>query len=272
MEEATSEPCFTGCNTCGVCPQFGVTPVFMKPSEMAQFVPKRVTVKSKAEQFPMPSFKARLMLQKKGELRFISHLDWLRMLQRAIIRAKLPIAYSQGFNPSQRMSFGAALPMFTEGLEEYLDLDMVDQPSDLMARLNRHLPLDGQVLRCDWIPLQSSSLDKSVRYFIYSGRRTCSFPESEYTLTRKVDELLALPDWFVEIERKSTRQRIDIKPFISDIRFNSSDEIVFRVSVDRQVPIVKPIWFLNLIDPNAAWDVMRLKVGLNEDSNFVKVH
>jgi radical SAM-linked protein len=270
LEEATSEPCFVGCNTCGVCPEFHVEPVFMKPSEMRDFQPLSTPVtKTKAEMFPLPQYKVRLQLQKTGNLRFISHLDWLRMLQRAIFRAQLPIAYSQGFNPTPKISFGPALPLFVEGHEEYLDLEMVEKIPDLQERLNEHLPEAGKILQSWWIPLHSSSLDKSLRYVIYSSRWTCSFSETRYTLSQRVDDLLAQPDWIVVSEKNGTRNRIDIKPYIKDIQPNESDELVFTIVIDRQAQQVKPIWFLNLIDTHASWDVKRLKVGLNESpSNF----
>lgn len=272
LEAASSDPCFVGCNTCGVCPDFNVQPVFMKPSEMKTFESQVVAQpKTREALFPMPTIKARLKIQKTGNLRFISHLDWLRMLQRAIMRAQLPIAYSQGFNPTPRMSFGPALPLFVEGMEEYVDLDMVEKVPYLMDRLNEHLPAEGQVLQCDWIPLQSSSLDKILRYVIYSSRWTCSFSETRYTLSDRVAHLEAQPEWIVEIEKKASRHRIDIKPQIQNIHLNSENELTFTITIDRQSPQVKPVWFLKLVDPEAIWDVKRLKVGLHEPQSIVNV-
>ncbi len=261
----TSDPCFVGCNTCGVCHDFGVQPVFMKPSEMATFESKNTQAKrSREEVFRMPTRTARLTIQKKGDLKYISHLDWLRMIHRAVFRAELPVAYSQGFNPSPRISFGPALPLFTQGLAEYIDLDMVDHVPYLMDRLNEHLPDDGKILHCEWIPLHSSSLDKSLRYLIYSSRWTCSFSETRYTLSERVKDLESLPAWEVDIERKKASERLDIKPFIENIRFSSDDVIEFTIRVDRQYPTVKPSWFLGLLDPQGSWETTRLKVGLNE--------
>jgi radical SAM-linked protein len=271
IEETSSEPCFVGCSACGVCPDFDAAPVFMKPSEMKDFVPSEKQMKSKAELFPLPAYKVRLMLQKAGDLKFISHLDWLRMLQRAIFRAQLPIAYSQGFNPTPNISFGPALPLFVEGLEEYIDLEMVEKIPNLQERLNEQLPESGKILQSQWIPLQTSSLDKMLRYVKYSGRGTCSFSQRGYTLSERVDELRSQSNWFVEIEKAKTRQRIDIKPLIETICLNSSDEILFTIKIDRQGPQVKPHWFLNLIDSQMIWDLKRLKVGLSESNSFVTI-
>ncbi len=270
IEQASSDPCFVGCNTCGVCHDYHVQPVFMKPSEMASFQSQNDTVTAKSELFPLPKYKARLQLQKKDDLRFISHLDWLRMLQRAIFRSGVPIAYSQGFNPTPKISFGPALPLFVEGYEEYVDLEMVEQVPYLQERLNEHLPESGKILQCHWIPLHSLSLDKLLRYVIYSSRWTCSFSQRRYTLSERVDDLMSQPEWIVDIEKKASHQRIDIKPFIESVTFSSAEELEFTIKVMPQMPQIKPIWFLSLIDPQASWNIKRLKVGLDE-FDFVKV-
>src|SRR3990167_11377873 len=59
----------------------------------------------------------RLRFQKKGTLRFISHHDLMRLLERALRRAELPIKMTQGFNPRLRMSFPLALALGIEGHE-----------------------------------------------------------------------------------------------------------------------------------------------------------
>jgi len=270
IEEAQSDPCFVGCNTCGVCHNFQVQPVFIKPAEAQNLAPRIIAPKTRKELFRLPQWKARLTVQKQGSLRFISHLDWLRMLQRAIFRAGLPIAYSQGFNPTPRMSFGPALPMFTEGLEEYLDLEMADKVPDLVERLNRHLPEDGKILSYKWLPLNAPNIDKLLQYCIYSARWTCENPDSRYTISEKVNMLLAQDYWQVVPEKVSPPKGIDIKPYISDIIVSSFEDIQFTIQgVTRENGqtngrSVKPAWFLNLIDPQAAWSIKRLKVGIHD--------
>lgn len=58
------------------------------------------------------------------ELRFLSHLDFLRLFIRAFRRAKLPIAYSQGFNPHPKMSFGPPLAVGITSSREYFDFEL----------------------------------------------------------------------------------------------------------------------------------------------------
>ena len=67
----------------------------------------------------------RVRFQKLGKVRFTSHRDVARMWERACRRVRLPLAWTGGFSPRPKISFGLALPTAHESLAEYLDLDLV---------------------------------------------------------------------------------------------------------------------------------------------------
>lgn len=85
---------------------------------------------------------------KTGDLKFISHLDVLRMMQRAISRAKLPAKYSEGFNPHMRLSFGYPLSLGVESIGEYFELDLTENvnPNKIVNELNEVLPNKVKIL------------------------------------------------------------------------------------------------------------------------------
>jgi radical SAM-linked protein len=86
----------------------------------------------------------RLRFTKLGKVRWTSHRDVARMWERALRRAELPVAYTEGFSPRPRLSFGLALSTGHESLGEYLDVDLaagVDVTA-LPSRLTPALP-DG---------------------------------------------------------------------------------------------------------------------------------
>ena len=79
----------------------------------------------------------------KGEqVKYISHRDLMRVFFRAIKRAGLPIAYSQGFNPHLKISWGQALKVgqASAGEEAILQIDSWIRPNELKDRLNQCLP------------------------------------------------------------------------------------------------------------------------------------
>jgi len=86
----------------------------------------------------------RIRYAKRGRLRFTSHRDFSRAFERAVARARVPVAYSSGFNPHPRISYAGAAPTGSASEAEYLELAMAEQvdPDRLRAALDEALP-DG---------------------------------------------------------------------------------------------------------------------------------
>ncbi|MEG2584031.1 MAG: TIGR03936 family radical SAM-associated protein [Oscillospiraceae bacterium] len=92
--------------------------------------------------------KKRVQFSKTGMGKYISHLDLLRTFTRAIMRAELPVLYSQGFNPHQKITFSLPLPIGVTSECECVDIDFDDtvQNAEIMKKLNENLPMDMKVL------------------------------------------------------------------------------------------------------------------------------
>ncbi len=71
--------------------------------------------------------KLRLEITKGEEIRYISHLDYASAIERSIIRANLPAAYSEGFNPHMKISFASALAVGVTSQAEYMDLELKEE-------------------------------------------------------------------------------------------------------------------------------------------------
>ena len=96
----------------------------------------------------------RIRYSKKGKVRFISHRDVARIWERALRRVGVSVAYSQGFSPRPKLSFGLALSTGHESEAEFLDLELSDEDGDwtavrgvdLAARLTAALPVGLDVV------------------------------------------------------------------------------------------------------------------------------
>lgn len=88
--------------------------------------------------------KHRVKFSKLGMAKYISHLDLLRCFTRAIMRAELPVKYSQGFNPHQKLTFSLPLSIGVTSVCEYADIDFEDgiSHSEIKDKLSRNLPPD----------------------------------------------------------------------------------------------------------------------------------
>jgi len=89
-----------------------------------------------------PSYRYRARFEKSGRLRFLGHLDLVRMLLRALRRARVPLVYSQGFNPRPKVSFGPALSVGLTSEAEYMDFEAWERidPEELRRRVQAMLP------------------------------------------------------------------------------------------------------------------------------------
>ena len=95
-----------------------------------------------------PYVTLRLKFKKVGSLQYISHLDLVRTMSKIITRAKLPLWYTEGFNPKPKMIFAAPLSIGTESVCEFMDLRLVDDisPEEAKARLNANMTDEMQVI------------------------------------------------------------------------------------------------------------------------------
>ena len=76
----------------------------------------------------------RILYEKRGPARFITHLETIGIIQRALRRTGLPLSYTKGFRPHPRLSMGPSLPVGFEGLEEFFDIEFTE-PADISIDL-----------------------------------------------------------------------------------------------------------------------------------------
>ncbi len=111
----------------------------------------------------------RVRFSRTGILRYLSHREMITAVVRAMRRARIPIAYSAGFHPHPRISFGPALPVGIEGLNEYFDVELacIFDCGVFIASVNSVLP-DG-IRLSDAKPLsrKEPSLEKLISYYEY---------------------------------------------------------------------------------------------------------
>ena len=101
-------------------------------------------MRDQPEQQAPPVQRLRIRYAKRGRLRFTSHRDFSRAFERAVFRARVPMAYSSGFHPHPRISYANAAPTGSASEAEYLEIGLAEvlEPSVVLAQLEEALP-DG---------------------------------------------------------------------------------------------------------------------------------
>jgi radical SAM-linked protein len=105
-------------------------------------------VREQPQQQAPPVQRLRIRYAKRGRLRFTSHRDFSRAFERAVFRARIPMAYSSGFNPHPRISYAGAAPTGAASEAEYLEIALaeVTSPEQVHAALDEALPRGLDVL------------------------------------------------------------------------------------------------------------------------------
>ena len=210
---------FDGCSHCGVCGEGLGHNVVVPPPPIPTIDPPR---KPPSEQVG----RLRVRFAKTGEMALLSHLDLVRMLERALRRSQLPVSFTGGFHPLPRLQLALALPLGAEADSDWLDLSFTEvvQPEQLMDRLAPLLPEGFALLEAHGVPVKSPALSQMLQSAHW---RLCLQPSgadplpAERRCQEALGELLgaeALP--LEELDRQGRRRRRDLRPLLLDLHWH----------------------------------------------------
>ncbi|OGI22188.1 MAG: hypothetical protein A2287_04865 [Candidatus Melainabacteria bacterium RIFOXYA12_FULL_32_12] len=262
----SSIPCDEACSNCGVCQSFKKEPI-IKSKEQINI--SSDNNQSQLIQEKNSAHKYRLKLQKTGSLKFISHLDWQRMLYRAVRKAEIKVSFTQGFNPSPKISIGMALPLFVESYDEYLDIELIEemQENALLEKLNQFLPENSKIMKIVKISKEEKAIDTRINWAKYSAMPIDSDTLKKIDLECIVNNVLSKENIFIEKEKhKGLKKLIDIRPYINFIKV--CDDCLYRLEfilMTGQNGTLRPDDFLKFLTPDIKWNIAREKLL---DCNF----
>lgn len=189
--------------------------------------------------------RVRMKFTKQGAVRFLSHLDLLKCLERGLRRAQIPVAYTEGFHPRMRISFGPALALGHASRCEWMDVDVAtsffesveDEASgdaalgasrddtgfergtvSLTRRLNAALPEGLQVLAARIIDPTSRSLQTLLRRAVYRVEIDLCKWDLE-TLRLHMQAFLAQQEIWL---KKKTNKEVNLRAFVHELRIAKS--------------------------------------------------
>ena len=151
--------------------------------------------------------------EKMGRMSWFSHLDLQNTMQRALRRAQLPVAYSQGFNPHVLISFATALSVGCQSRGEVMEVEMAGEisPEEFAEKLNACLPDGLKVRRCAPVPDSAPALMAKVAEAGYD----ITAPNAD--LTQAVEAFLKAEEVMVEKRSKTKTRLVNIRPMVHEI-------------------------------------------------------
>ena len=216
--------------------------------------------------------KYRLKFSKLGKIKYTGHLDLLKIFQRAIKRANLPISYSMGFNPHQIMSFAIPLPLGMESIAEYIDMqfDKDLEPDFIKEELNKNMPIGMEILNVVKLKEGQKSAPSIVCIGEYEISLDCNIKKED------IDRFLQNEE--INIERvskkrgKETVKTINIKEDILNIEYleeNKIKAIISTGSAKNLKPdvLIETLYkFLNL--PYEKYKIHYKRTGLFDENKI----
>lgn len=203
----------------------------------------------------------RIRFTKLGKVRFLGHRDLARIWERTLRRAELSVAYSEGFSPRPKLSFGLALSTGYESDGEYLDVDLspsapAPQLSALPGRLSALLPEGIDATAVCEVSRSEPSLQQAVT--------SCSWLIDVVDVTvakaaEAVDQALAAPHLMHTRERKGKAVTDDLRPYLLDLSIIGPTPTGARLVAElgTQPRTLRPAELLAALDPPLAEGLVR---------------
>ncbi len=159
----------------------------------------------------------RVRFSRGQEVKFISHLDIMRLWQRALHRAGIPLAYSEGFTPHPRISLAAPLPTGVTSQTELMDIFCTKQvsPHFLSGAVSQQLPPGIELLQVYPIALTMPSLQSQVRHAEYEVE--VETEKGKQDVERALADLLSLEHLPWQHQRDTGPRNYDLRSLVDDL-------------------------------------------------------
>ena len=155
----------------------------------------------------------RVTFAKGEEVKYISHLDLMRLWERALRRAEVPLLHSQGYNPRPKISFAAPLAVGITGHREMLDvmLERPLAPLDFATAVNRQLPVGVTLVEVQEVYVTLPALQTQVQGAEYLA--TVAVSEDPRQLEARITSLLGSD----QLPRLRRGREYDLRPLLEEV-------------------------------------------------------
>lgn len=231
LKELTTPDCLNTCSSCGIGCNKTVNSQQSEDKKSRLWenekisTPKPLNFLSSKIHHSLP-VRIRVRFSKTGILRYLSHSEVMTALLRAMRRAGITLTYSIGFHPHPNISFGPALPVGVEGINEYFDIELYPSANmqDQLFGINACLPKGLEILAAALIDKNKKSLNEFISRYEYEIT-------VDKTMNKSINSFMNLSNYLVTREEKE----IDLRPLVesADINNGSLNLVLADLPTDR---------------------------------------
>ncbi|MBF0491155.1 MAG: TIGR03960 family B12-binding radical SAM protein [Deltaproteobacteria bacterium] len=170
----------------------------------------------------------RCRFTKIGEAAYLSHLEVMGVLKRALQRAQIQMRFSEGYHPQARLSLGQALSVGLESTSEYFDVEVEGKMDCAVFKqnLNPLLPRGFEVLSCEEIRQGTPSLSSATYASVWRISFLQDYPGGEKRLQERIEWLQSQAELIaIRASAGKVSRRVNIRPLIGDFVIHNSSEI-----------------------------------------------
>ncbi len=204
--------CREKCTACGLCDS-EITPVYQYKIE-----DEILSKSNKPESSTVAEKSFRVFYEKEMEVRYIGHLDMLRMTYRLVRASGLPVAYSEGYNRHPQVSFGPPLPLGMTSKCEYFDLKLGDNglcAETVQEKLEKVFPAGMKITH---VQAEVTKTMRSMQYY-REEEISLSVPHKMIDFfSSRIEKFDSSLDWQFTKERHGKKRELDLKEIIVDMR------------------------------------------------------
>lgn len=216
----------------------------------------------------------RIKVTKLNELKYISHLDWQSLIMKTFRRMGLALSMSQGFNPSPRIAFSPALPIFIESECEFIYFETVEKIPENFAELFKE-NISDNVKLLDLVQLKSEIKRPEPLDVLLSWAKYEATINKEQSNVSKIEDLryniekcLSQDDLFItKINKKGIKKQENYRKSLHSMELkNGTIEFISKTGQDKEIPALRADDLLKAVfGEEVVFNVKRVKFF---DKNF----
>ncbi|MFW2367633.1 MAG: TIGR03936 family radical SAM-associated protein, partial [Desulforhopalus sp.] len=268
-EHYTPDCRYHNCQECGLCDFDTIFPIVHNRSGKGGDGPPKShsslgnAVSTSKDADESAHFKYLVHYKRTGKVAFLGHLEILQIIFRALRRAKIDTNFSQGFNPSPKISFGPALSVGTESFAEFFTMDLPAPLKDTAAvkeLLNTTL-IPG--LEVTGIELHSGKIPQKMA-ISYNVILTRPLQEKEKIM---VQHFIDSGEYSIDKTRKGKTKSIDIRPLILKLEITGNDSLQIQIisaSAQPGIKIIEAITAILKLTGEEVQGVRIIKTGWHQ--------